>query len=379
MISSRSGARAFVRSIGTNAHRETNSFPKVWLDFSKRPESLRIANPDIRTDVLSGINPLVGPSSIDLYDRKLAYISPLEIDETFQLAHDLLEKESAQIYLKIDTLSPSAVKERDQLLVDAEINNPEALFNVENLDPELIDKSVPVYRHLLEKKWREYDLMITMQRLETLHVIPDTLPTLDPEADVKVKFAHNLDPQFSDWVTPGDFLPAHAASQPPVIRVQEFGRLDESNPNLYTVVVVNPDTPNLDTNSFTTRLQYGLANVPLDNVNNTIDAHTLLSSGSELTFTEFEPLAPEVNAGDQRACLWVFRQEKHIEPHLALRENFDIRAFQKSHSLVPIGAHVWRQRFDRSVPLVRAEYGFPEARVFHRVRGTRPVVSLSDN
>ena len=49
-----------------------------------------------------------------------------------------------------------------------------------------------------------------MQRLEQLHVIPDTLPTLVPEADVKVKFSHNVEHEFRDWIAPGSILPTFA-------------------------------------------------------------------------------------------------------------------------------------------------------------------------
>ena len=82
-------------------------------------------------------------------------------------------------------------------------------------------------------------------KMEQLHVIPDTLPTLVPEADVKVKFSHNVEHEFRDWIAPGSILPTFAVEKPPVVQVQEFDKV-EGNERLYTVLLVNPDTPDLE-------------------------------------------------------------------------------------------------------------------------------------
>lgn len=338
----------------------------VWQDFSKRAESLKISSSDIRNGIFNPINPYRGPASIANEEARMKYHSPLEIDETFTLAYNYLQSESEEVYKKIESLSEEAKAEAlFQLQVDAEITNPEVLYISEFLDQE-IDRSQPVYRQILEKKWRSYSLMLTMQRLEQLHVLPDTLPTFIPTADVQIKFSHNTDTKFSDWIVPGEIVQNKSVSKPPTIKIDNF--VPEST-NKYTVLLVNPDTPDLENNSFTTTLHWGLSNVELSFVNNTVNASTLLKNDL-ITFKDFLPLTPEKNAPTQRGCLWVFTQaeNKNINVEEISRDSFDIRAFSEQHGLTPVGAHVWRQNFDTTTNEVRELYGLGKGRVFDKIR-----------
>lgn len=343
----------------------------VWNEFLNRLASLKIADDKVRADLFAKIGES-GPSSIADDRVRSGYHSPLHIDEVFGSAYDILQSDAASVYHTIterkDQLSTS---ELEQLLVEAETANPEVLHRA-TFDLANVDRKQPVYRRFLQQKWQSYALMVTMQRLEQLHVIPDTLPTLDPVVDVRVKFAHNTNGEFNDWVEPGTVLPAFAVARPPTIEVQEFFRPADAS-GLYTVLVVNPDTPDVARNSYSTTLHYGLANVPLDYVDNTISAATLLAH-PKAVFAPYVPLVPEKNGGMQRACVWVFRQAGPIAPAPVNRGAFDIRAFSAHHGLTAAGAHVWRQQFDRSVGRVRAEYGLPKGAVYHRVRGTQPLL-----
>ncbi|KAF5208890.1 hypothetical protein E0198_004794 [Clavispora lusitaniae] len=342
----------------------------VWSDFSARPASLKLANEKLKTDLFQGIGES-GPHSVVDDKVRAGYHSPLHIDDVFKSAYTILEKDAEKVYEKVaGQKGKMSLEEEEELLVQAEQANPEVLHQVE-FDLRNVDRTQPVFRRFLQKKWESYALMVTMQRLEQLHVIPDTLPTLEPKVDVRVKFPHNTKREFSGWVEPGTVLPAFAVARPPTVEVQEFFRPADAS-GLYTVVLVNPDTPDLASNSFSTTLQYGLCNVPLDYANNTIGAAQLLANPG-CVFEQYEPLVPEKNAPVQRACLWVFRQQGQISPS-AEKSNFDIRAFAAEHGLTAVGAHVWRQHFDRSVAKVRTEYGLPRGNVYHRVRGTKPLV-----
>ncbi|RLV95962.1 54S ribosomal protein L35 mitochondrial [Spathaspora sp. JA1] len=368
------GSKEFRRSNSTSSQ-------KIWSDFSKRSPSLKLNNEAI-SDNLFG-KTTEGPGSMISHTRRSAYHSPPEIDTTFAMAYEILENRAEEIYNQVEKLEQDLAETKDEetikqlrdeieeLTVKAESSNPEVMYNSTFGDSGSLDRSQPVYRKALEQKWKDYDLMITMQRLEQLYVIPDTLPTLEPKCDVQIRFGHNTDSEFSNWIVPGETLPAIAVSQPPTIKIQEFERVDGQN--LYSVLLVNPDTPDLPANSFSTTLHYALANVPLDNIDNTIDPSKLLTKGDEYTVCDFEPLLPERNAPTQRACLWVFRQAKPLDVKSIAREHFDIRQFVKQHELIPVGAHVWRQDFDRSVNKVREMYGLGKGRVFHRVRGTEPL------
>lgn len=376
----KSASKSALRAIHLSTKRLAGAERKVWSELSSRSNSLSIKNAHVKQSLFEGGK----PASIVNIERKSAYNSPIGIDDTFQLAYEELTQQSAANYALIAELEKQLAGETDseikaqlqskidKVLVDAEIYNPEVLYNFE-YDPELIDASQPVYRKLLQDKWKSHDLMVLMQRLEQLHVIPDTLPTLDPKVEVKVKFPHNTKSEFSSWVEPGTVLPAFAVSKPPTIEITLFsGFKDEQS--LYTVILVNPDEPDLKTNSFTTKLHYGLANVPLTNADNQISSAKLLAKGDDYTFSQYVPVLPEKNAQMQRACLWVFKQSEPVQIGKAVEEDgsFNIRSFAAAHNLTAVGAHVWRQSFDRSVNSIREQYHLPPGRIFHRVRKTDP-------
>lgn len=340
----------------------------VWSDFASRPASLRLHDENSRKDLFEGISDS-GPQLLQNSAARQAYHLPELIDDVFLSAYKVLEEDAATKYQQIskEKLLPA---ELEQKLAAAEELNPEVLHNV-TFHSDKVDRAQPVYRRYLRKQWEEHDLMVTMQRLEQLHVIPDTLPTLDPRVDVKVKFGHNTNREFIDWVTPGDVLPAFAVSKPPTIQIQEFETVEGAS-GLYTVLLVNPDVPDLAANSYKCSLNYGLHNVPLTFADNTITPGKLLAN-PQWVFQQYEPLVPEKNIPTQRACLWVFRQPAELKD-VSVSDNFDIRDFAETHKLEAVGAHVWRQAFDRSVNKVRQEYGLPEGTVYHRVRGTTPLL-----
>lgn len=366
-------ARGF-RNIPKSSKRYQSIASGVWSDFSNRSEALKIADEDIRQGILNPINPNRGPASIIKEEARMKYHSPIGIDETFAFAYNYLQNESEKLYQKIEDLrqvnpKTEIIDEKIEILLKkAETFNPEVLYNTTFLSTETLDRSQPVYRSLLKKKWQNHDLMVTMQRLEQLHVLPDTLPTFEPEADVKIKFPHNTDPKLVNWITPGTILSTISVSKPPTIKIDHF---DSPGQNLYSVILINPDTPDLQKNSFSTTLHYGLANIDLSLSDNIIDTKKLLELNPENIIKDYLPLTPEVNAQNQRACLWVFKQSKPIEIADVSRENFDIRQFAEDHQLTPIGAHVWRQHFDTTTNTVRDMYGLGKGTLFHRVRKNR--------
>lgn len=288
------------------------------------------------------------------------------------MAYEILEKDAARQYEHIEKNKDTMTKAQlEQAQIEAEKYNPEVLLNSAK-DLTHLDRTVPIYRKLLKEKWESYGQMVTMQRLEQLHIIPDTLPTLVPEVEVKIKFSHNDEKEFADWVVPGSKMPAFAVSKPPTIEIQEFEPVENSS-GLYSVLIVDPDVPNLETNGFKAALQYGLANVPLDYVNNTITPLSLLQNPGRV-FKSYTPLFPEKNSPTHRACVWVFRQAQELKNVKVNDEDFDIRSFVEEHNLHAVGAHVWRQDYDRSTNRIRAAYGLDKGRVFHPIRNAVPLM-----
>ena len=78
-----------------------------------------------------------------------------------------------------------------------------------------------------------------------------------------------------------------------MVQVQEFDKV-EGNERLYTALLVNPDTPDLERKLvFNYFLHYALANVLLNNIDNTIDVSKLLNEGDKIVLKDYLPLTPE--------------------------------------------------------------------------------------
>ncbi|QLQ80927.1 hypothetical protein HG537_0E02820 [Torulaspora globosa] len=339
---------------------------KVWSSLAENSRSLRIRSESVRKCILEGTSP-GGPPSLKRRFNRLKYNSPEKIDETFQICYDFLKSRANQVDGQVSKAEDP--KETERLLVKAELDNPEVQYNfqyndkVDN-DPDVIDYEQPVYRYLGKKHWEEGAQMLLMQRLESLAIIPDTLPTLVPRAEVSLKFPFSTG--VNKWIEPGELLSSNTTSLPPAIKIQEYELLDPKN-QYYTILVVNPDEPDLENDSFRTTLNYGLVNVQVSYNDNVVDARKCDATNVISTYL---PPVPEKNAGTQRFAVWLFRQPSALQPQrwVLNRDNFDIRQFARDHSLLPVGAHVWRSEWDSNVPHLRASHGLPPGRIFTRTR-----------
>ncbi|CCH58117.1 hypothetical protein TBLA_0A03170 [Henningerozyma blattae CBS 6284] len=348
--------------------------PGVWSNFnSVRSTSLSIPFKPTKDYIL---NKTAGskPPSLKKLSNKIKYQSPEGLDEIFKLSYNYLENNAKKIYDKLE--STSDLKTRENLLIQAEINNPEVQYNfqysnkLEN-NPNLIDYEQPIYRYLGKKHWESYSQMLLMQRLETLHVIPDTMPTLDPKAEVNVRFPFSTG--LNLWIEPGDTLSSNTTSMEPSIKIQEYDLIDTTK-QLYTILIVNPDNVDIENDSYYTSLNYALTNIKLSYNDNIVDARKFTNLKQNL-LVDYQPPVPEKNAGQQRFSTWVFRQKDIMNNENILskyankfKSNFNIRKFAEYNNLEAIGAHVWRSEWDSNVANVRNIYGMPQGRVFTRER-----------
>lgn len=338
----------------------------VWSPSASRASSLSIRSEPIRKCILEG-TPSTGPPSLKRRSNRIKYNSPEKIDDTFKLCYDFLQERAVKTYEQASQAEDPLEAER--LLVKAELDNPEVQYNfqyhekIEN-DPNFIDYEQPVYRYLGKEHWESSAQMLLMQRLETLKVIPDTLPTLVPRTEVNLRFPFSTG--VNKWVEPGELLSSNSTMFPPVFKIQEYELLDPKK-QLYTVLVVNPDEPDLENDSYRTTLNYGLSNLQISYNDNVVDPRKYNESN---VIADYLPPVPEKNVGKQRFAVWVFRQRDRLQtdPAALDRHNFDIRQFAANHQLLPVGAHVWRSEWDSNVENVRQKYGLPKGRVFTRVR-----------
>ncbi|KAF2426291.1 PEBP-like protein [Tothia fuscella] len=126
--------------------------------------------------------------------------------------------------------------ELKRLKVLADINDP---LVKKRFEDGLGDMNKPIYRHLADKKWRSYKRLITIQRVTTMSVIPDVLPSIDPTVEVNISFASHIIP-------PGDFVYSRRSEYAPTVRIQSFDKGEK----LVTIVAIDSDVPDLEKNSF---------------------------------------------------------------------------------------------------------------------------------
>lgn len=333
--------------------------------------SLKIKNPRMKRAIIDGYEKFSGPPSLKSRTSRIRYITPAGLDDAFPLAYKIIQDNQHLNYSKAtklqqqlndvskeDTETIKNLKfELENTFVAAEIDNPEVQYNFKIGQ---IDWDQPVYRYLAKKKWMDYELLVLMQRLESMAVIPDTEPTLEPSVQVKLQF-----PGFvNKWVSPGTILPSAVCSRPPHLVIQEF---EENLNGLYTVLIVDPDTPDIENDSFNTTLHWAITNISLSMKNPVVNTE----KSTELI--SYLPPIPEKNTGNHRYSVWVYRQKNKIDveripDNLIVRHGFEIREASKKLELIPVGAHLWRSHFDRTTESVRERYGLSPGRVFTRTK-----------
>lgn len=359
-----------VANVANVAKKQTIS--KNWA-FSKKDGQVpcfKMVQHKYRDLILNGTNE---SNTLDL-----RYHSVAGMEDAFDLFYERLKKKAQVCYDQIDEintkLSSEQLSEQERaslnqqklaLEVDAEIKNPEVLANFQFNDkvdnnPQLIDYSKTIYRKLARDHWESYDLMITMQRLEQMAVIPDTLPTLDPRCDVKMKFLNHSTQ--NAWIEPGVKLSTNVTSFAPSFKIQEFDQVDPQK-QMYTILIVNPDVPDVPNDSYKTEIVYGLSNIKIGYNDNFVGPQRLATDSSINQIIEYAPPVPDRNLGPQRYCVWVFRQPNTISDKLADRA-FDLRQYAKQHELTAVGAHLWRSEWDLNTESVRKLYGMPEGTIY---------------
>lgn len=87
----------------------------------------------------------------------------------------------------------------------------------------------PVYRYLLERKWRAMRRPVLMQRLTQMNVVPDVLPGVNPIVDVQVRFGGRD-------IQPGVFVKSKTSERRPTFKIIPF----QQGEKLCTVAVVDP-------------------------------------------------------------------------------------------------------------------------------------------
>ncbi|KIY63842.1 PEBP-like protein [Cylindrobasidium torrendii FP15055 ss-10] len=223
------------------------------------------------------------------------------------------------------------------------------------------------HRHLREQQWREDGkLDLTMERIHQMNVVPDLLTSIRPSLDITL---HTKPSQKSKRtyksvvVEPGAFLDPAATVSYPSVTPTAF----HTDTRLYTLVMVNPDFPDEENQTFQNYLHWLAPNIPIR-----AGSTGPLRKLNEHTF--YVPPTPFEGMRYNRYALFLLQQPPKTEYSLNVeaeakesgevtsktldipvfsreqRLGFDLRAFMKEwgfDSRQGGGVHMWRAVWDQ--------------------------------
>lgn len=216
----------------------------------------------------------------------------------------------------------------------------------------------PIYRYLADKKWRKYKRLVLEQRISQFNIVPDLLPALDLIADVDLGFGRKDIP-------PGEFVDSAVSEQMPRLRVQTF----EPGEKLVTVVVVDADVPVPEKDGFTYRCHFIASNIPISPTQTSIpliqidqqDKKTEDAAARKIALPWLPPWAHK-GAPYHRLAVFVLEQNgakalNVLDIQKTQRQTFNLRSFVDRNKLKPIGATLFRTKWDDSMAGVMERAG----------------------
>lgn len=226
------------------------------------------------------------------------------------------------------------------------------------------DMNRPIYRHLADKKWREHKRRILMQRISQMFIVPDILPHLDPTAEVHLGFGRRT-------VQPGEFVDSRVSELPAKLNVQVF----DKGERLITVAVVDPDVPDEEQDSFSSRCHFLAVNIPISPIATFISL-AKFSESDHIIHPWLPPFAQK-GAPYHRLAVFVIQQntgeagqDSRLKPEDLRkakgyeRDGFTMRRFlSKKTALKPIGAHLFRSKWDEGTDGVVLRAGVKGANI----------------
>ncbi|KAH9216036.1 phosphatidylethanolamine-binding protein [Leptodontidium sp. 2 PMI_412] len=238
----------------------------------------------------------------------------------------------------------------EYLKIQADINDPMIKKRFEDGEG---DMNKPIYRYLADKKWRQYQRLITVQRINQFGIVPDVLPFFEPTADVKMAFKKRN-------VQPGEFIDSRVSEVPARLNVQVF----DKGERLVTIVVLDSDVPLVDKDSFMSRCHYLATNIPLSPA----DTSLPLSKATEaqLVLPWLPPFAQK-GSPYHRYSVFVIQQEPGQTLDVAelmekvKRDKFHLKSFVDKHQIKPIGMSIFRSLWDEGTAGVMSRAGIEGA------------------
>ncbi|KAH7107218.1 PEBP-like protein [Auriculariales sp. MPI-PUGE-AT-0066] len=272
---------------------------------------------------------------LKVYDLAMEYLKK----DRDSLKNEIVELRKTS--KKFEEGTPEWQKIRDKINIieiQSEINDPVVRWDVKHGH---YDFTNPAHRHLVEDKWRKQGrLDLLMERVYQMNVVPDLVPNFHPNIDLHVEFPMRAPygkrlateladkpPRFGD-MEPGRYLLPNQTLSPPVVRARAF-HMDQRN---YTLVMVDPDVPDVHNETYQTFLHWAVPNIPLS-----IFSRSFRLSLHNMPQLSYIPPHPQQGTAYHRYTIFLLRQSRPVQlPPLESinRLGFNLREFIAQHRLM---------------------------------------------
>jgi large subunit ribosomal protein L35 len=180
----------------------------------------------------------------------------------------------------------------------------------------------PVMRHLAQKRWeKEGGLDRLMQRVEQMGVVPDLVGGVRGHGLAPITFSSG-----EAEVEPGSMQAPSSFGSAPSLHVQLLH--DGEGEAMYTLLVVDADSPNYETQSYGQRLHYYKSDISLGVTSGEQD---LFSSSIGKEVLGWEAPLPPRGSGVHRYVMLLLRESQSPSTP-AQRDEFDIRTLLEQGS-----------------------------------------------
>ncbi|KAI9683941.1 MAG: hypothetical protein M1829_004276 [Trizodia sp. TS-e1964] len=258
----------------------------------------------------------------------------------------------------------SMQKQLEKLKILADINDPLIKKRFEDGDG---DMNRPIYRYLADKKWRSYRRLVIVQRIQQMKIVPDVLRHMDITADVYLAFLRH-------HVSPGDFVDSNTSETTPRLKVQVF----DKGERMVSVAIIDSDVPDVERDCFNHRCHFLASNIPLSPVNTSLPL-SMLSKESQIILPWLPPFAQKGSPYHRLSTIILQHpKDKAIDVETmrqrTTREGFSLQRWAAHHKLTPIGAHLFRSKWDEGTAGVMTKAGEPGADIELRRKRVEPLL-----
>ncbi|KAI9779705.1 MAG: hypothetical protein M1839_007203 [Geoglossum umbratile] len=257
----------------------------------------------------------------------------------------------------------SMTDQLERLKILADINDPIVKKRYEDGEG---DMNKSIYRYLANKEWRQYRRPLLVQRITQMAVVPDLLPHVDPVVDIRLAFGRRT-------VQSGDFVDSRVSEALPKLRVQVF----DKGERLVSLVVVDPDVPDVESDAFKYRCHFLAANIRISPTETSLPL-SKLSSDEQVLLPWLPPFAQK-GSPYHRYSVFLLRQQDGVELNVASlretvqRDGFNLRSFVDKYFLRPVGVHMFRSIWDEGTANVMKRAGIEGAEVEFKRKRVEPL------